>query len=67
MLSLFTFSFTPSIPIVINPTNKGLREVTNQANGKDSMMTFNHVWIGTNRDVGNIYSNLGSDVHNFII
>ena len=67
MLSLFTFSFTPGIAIIINSTNKGLREVTNQANGKDSMVTFYHVWIGTIRDVGNIYSNLGSDVHNFII
>ena len=51
MLSLFTFSFTPSIPIVINPTNKGLREVTNQANGKDSIMTSYYVWIGTISDV----------------
>ena len=67
MLSLFTFSFTPSNPIIINSTNKGLWEVTNQANGEDSVMTFYYVWIGSISYVGNIYSNLGSYVHNFII
>ena len=55
MLSLFTFSFTLSIPIIINPSNKGLQQVTNQANGKDSIMTSNYAWIGTISDVGNIY------------
>ena len=41
--------------------------MTNQANGKDSIMTSYYVWIGTISDVGNIYSNLGSYVHNYII
>ena len=54
MLSLFTFSFTLSIPIIINPSNKGLLQVTNQANGKDSIMTSNYAWIGTISDVGNM-------------
>ena len=67
MLRLFIFSFTPNIPVIINSTNKGLREVTNQANGKDSIMTFYYVWIGTISDAGNIYSKLGSYVHDFII
>ena len=66
MIPLFTFSFTPCIPIIINSTSKGLREVTNQANGKDPIMTFCYVWIGTISDVGHIYSNLDCYIHNFI-
>ena len=66
MLSLFTFSFTPRMPIIINSTNKGLREVTNQGNGEDSIMTFYYVWIGTISGVGDICSNLRSYVLNVI-
>ena len=67
MLSLFAFSFTPRIPIIINSTSKGLQEVTNQGNGEDSIMTFYYVWNSTISGVGDIYSNLRSYFLNVII